>query len=432
MVHERQIATEADRRRVVREKLFNSERPAVAPRRKIKMKVIRPTKGKGKYKRKSKYSKKTRKGKKRTGNRRSRTPRRRGPARPPSHALNKTTRLGQAVTSTTSMFIGHATALTADMIYLLCGSIMKRLSMEMKSTMLNVLDDVGADTEVGSAFRIKYKTNPELLANTIDITYTVGAGTTWENIIAYMVSNLPTTNDQLQILEARYIPKGYYTGTTSTGGPSNGGVRINLEGSRFIYQSTSEFKVQNRTVAVVGDREEDNVTQCPLLCKVYDGSGTGTTIKAGTPGQQGFIAGNQLVFVAKADSGIIAALGGATEQFNSPPPKSYFPNVKKCAQVSITPGEIKLSTLQYKKSFSMSQFADHVFGDTLTASQRKIKPLGNFRMFGIQKFMDVSNMEGVVSVALENRTTQTAWITLKNNVVTAPINRQTFLAAIGP
>lgn len=401
-------------------------------RRIRKMKVSRKV-GKKSFRRKPKggIRKKNRKARKLPFKKRTKRNRRSRVNKNPKHAILKTVRYGEVVTSTTTAFVGHASCLVTEMLYLLIASFLKRLTMEMKQPMLNVLDNFGAETEVGSVVRLTTKQNVESGASVSYNDVVLGLTSTYESVIAAMASVVQTTNDQLQFLEIRYIPKGFYTGATTASGPSAGETRVCLEGSRFHFHSLSEFKMQNRTVSIVGDREADNVTNCPLMCKVYDGTGTGTTQKAGTPGLSGYNLGNSIAFAANGTTGIIAALGGTIEQFNTPPPKSYFPNVNKVSAAGISPGEIKLSLISTKRSFSMAQFSQKVFGDALSATGRKIKPLGKFRMFGIQKFMDPT-AEGVISIAMEIKTIQTAWLTLNSNVVTAPINRQSIVTAIGP
>lgn len=401
-------------------------------RRTTKMKVSRKIGKKSfRLKRKGGIRKKGRKGKKRFMKKTMKRSRRGRSKGNPKHAILKTVRYGQIVTSTTTAFVGHASCMVTEMLYCLIASFVKRLSMEMKQPMLNVLDNFGAEEEVGSVIRLTTKQSVESGATVSYNDAVLGLTSTYESIIAAIASVVQTTNDQLQFLEIRYIPKGFYTGATTASGPSASETRVCLEGSRFHFQSVSELKLQNRTVAIVGDREADNVTQCPLMCKVYDGTGTGTTQKAGTPGLTGWNSGNSIAFAANGTTGIIAALGGTIEQFNTPPPKSYFPNVNKVSAAGISPGEIKLSLISSKRSFTMAKFSEQVFGDSLSATGRKIKPLGKFRMFGIQKFMDPT-AEGVISIAMEIKTVQTSWLTLNQNVITAPINREAIVAAIGP
>jgi len=355
---------------------------------------------------------------------------------PPRSAIFKCSQYGQAISAQNTMFVGHATALQTEMVYVFCAAVLKKLTTQMGYPMLNVLDEMGYFVAAGSKFSLRWKNSPESGSSAGVSSFTVvstGTVSLWTDVINTWVGDLPVNNDQLQFLAADYTPPQVLGDPAPSNGVTHAYTNLNLERATFHFRSTSELKMQNRTVALLGQDEADNVGQCPLIARVYEGTGTGTTYSSGSvPQQTGWTAGASLVFAANADTGIIAGSGGVLNQFLSPPLARSFPNVKKSSEISITPGEIKISRIGFKKNFGMRRLASDLFGDALTATQRKLKPLGTFRFFCLHKLMDAVDTEGDIAVVVENQTDMVGWITTKKTEVTVKINVKGYIAAITP
>lgn len=160
------------------------------------------------------------------------------------------------------------------------------------------------------------------------------------------------------------------------------------DGLTVTVSTKSRLKIQNRTpnAAASADVDTNNINY--LVGNQYEGSGTGTYVKAqnlGTP-HQPFI--GDAIFgqmeVSEADN-----LNGFRIFLKHPPENAKaFTDVKKISSVSkFAPGATKYSSLSSQIKISFHRLIDNYLKQIDTATY-VLSKLGKFRFFGFQKLID--------------------------------------------
>lgn len=181
--------------------------------------------------------------------------------------------------------------------------------------------------------------------------------------------------------------------------------RYYLGNATFEFSSVSNLKFQNRTYNTVGDNEADDIDNCPLFGLSYEGNGTGAVCKLPVTdlGMQ------QIPFRASYENGIIYSSDSDSNQLREPPEAGRFQGVTKSGKVSISPGEIRLSKLYYKKKHNISTLIRSM-AQPNSSVDKPVFPTyktGNFRFFAVEKVLNFADSAQPLRVAYEANLRQT-------------------------
>lgn len=162
--------------------------------------------------------------------------------------------------------------------------------------------------------------------------------------------------------------------------PNNGSIgaaTINLSNAKVHVQAYSEFKMQNRSLSNEANDEADNIDNCPLIGRSYEGKGTGS---------QFIVDSVTTPFYGSITHGVIEKTGVANGLFEPPSP-NLFTDLTGSKKHYMAPGVVQTSVLHDKYVLSIHKYVYHMY-DTLpnnSAPFYRVKPIGKFRFFGMEK-----------------------------------------------
>ena len=174
--------------------------------------------------------------------------------------------------------------------------------------------------------------------------------------------------------------------------------------------------MQNRTLAGgAGTTDQSSmldIANNPLDGRLYSGLGNGAIPKFADNSAS-------LVesFFGDRESGIIAAvpdtaLGNWTQEmydnYRRPPSSGSFQGVKKTCKISLKPGEIRTSFVNYRKNMSVNEYFQRnqqaLYQYTRGGTAAPMHFMGNFRFYGFEKRCNTTVDEPDISVGYEMNT----------------------------
>ena len=308
------------------------------------------------------------------------------------------------------VYIGHCNMPADNMIIAALRAIIKSVFFRFGITIRNFSEIVSAP----GTFTFFYY--PTSVATTVtSIPYTVTGTSTYNDIVGNILNPLKIALDANPGLRPYSIS---YAPTT--------GVRRDFytDSITLNFSSLSRLKIQNRTPNEGGTDAIDTNDVNFLVGSVYSGSGTGTYIKAvpeGTP----FVPligtdGSGRILKTRTDNMTL------TSAFLRHPPETtkFFTRVSKCSPISkFAPGDTKFSTLYTTRKVSFAQMLDMYLKD-VTSNSYSLSTMGQFRFFGLQKFID-DDAAVKVKIAYEVELQIGCTCMVKSNVYTHPVYIET-------
>lgn len=293
---------------------------------------------------------------------------------------------GLVVNTSSCQYIGHACCPNAVVKKGFWRALMKLLLR--RANKLNPdWNGVPADVAVGDQFTVEYRGNMDSGTGLLQSIVAYAAGNTQENLANQWATNFEGFSSQFTINRILYRPNASHIGSTV----------IYLNNAHIDVDAYSQFKMQNQTVTIATDNESDDVTNCPLTGKSYEGRGTGTkyildSVTTVVP----FICDPQYGVISKA---------GTTNDLAEPPSGKLFQQVTKSGKAHLDPGEIKTSTIKYRKRLPLQTFISLVWDfQNDTGPKYKLKYLGEFKFYGFEKQIDTlaSTAENNIKIAYEH------------------------------
>jgi hypothetical protein len=219
---------------------------------------------------------------------------------------------------------------------------------------------------------------------------------------------------------------GYMTGSFGTSGPSDLNVlepyKLTLfreEGNTTIFYqheavlelsyeeitvfAKSDLKIQNRTLSATNSTDRDDITNNPIVGYEYKFS-------SGCPRTKNNAA-YKLASVQEPSGLITCRSAELANGYREPPPRGLFWNCEAYAKVHLEPGEIKKSTVYYKRSMNLLKLmksCNFCFGDNL----KQINLFGKASLIALEDIINV-NPANNVSVAYEINREFGAFLTTK-------------------
>lgn len=296
---------------------------------------------------------------------------------------------GHVVTTTTCQYLGHASCPTELCKKAVWRALLKNLLIRMNK--LNPQWDAAPmNVAPEDTFVIYYRISSD--PNTV-LTFEVFnyvALETQESLANRMYFFFMTAKNQLSLDRIQYRPNAGHVGL----------ININLNNARIAIHVVSQLKMQNQTVTVASANEADNVNNVPLIGRCYEGKGTGTKFQVDHEARVPFLCDNKYGTIQ---------VPGLTNPLAEPPQAKLFEGVTKTAKASLAPGEIKTSTIVFKKEMPLAEYFALIFDNiddrpAPAGYKYKMKKFGIFKFYGLEKQIDslVGTVENSIKIAYEH------------------------------
>lgn len=309
------------------------------------------------------------------------------------------------ITDAQCVYLGHTTSNYQQFAKYFSHAILKCICKERG------IDIVAwSDPAVGYAavdtFTVAYQTTPiSAVTNAVYpvvaadvVSYDALATSLWINLWFPLVNNIANMSNK-GILKVYAWQRG--TEMTS----------INLATALIHVTSKASMKMQNRTVTNVTDIEADDVTNCPLQGRIYEGVGSAMYPKEICAFQPPDRVSGYTFF------------GATTTSLNEPPQPYYFNGVKKSSKISIMPGAIKTSSLYNKNVMGVTRFWRIMAAVYNTASDDYHSvPFGKFRYIALERVIGNIGAEAQpITVGFEHQICLNMMVTHRKSSYSSPI-----------
>lgn len=167
------------------------------------------------------------------------------------------------------------------------------------------------------------------------------------------------------------------------------------------YRTSSEIKIQNRSVAANASTDATNVANNPVQGYIY-------SCKGGVPLVQNpsTVSGGFLLDQIKDNNGVMLVRGAEFTNtagliYREPQGPRFFKNCSSLAKVMIDPGQIKVASIKWKKSLRFNEMLRLIGDSASTLANRATQRLpGVCKLFALEDMINVNALE-VISIAYE-------------------------------
>jgi len=309
---------------------------------------------------------------------------------------------GQVVTMATggnkqSVVLGHATCPQQTILTAGWVSIMKTFVERLGLSIINLDDAI--PFIVGDVLIFRYRLAGNTDCTTLNFalvaTDTVQSlAEQFANATAVWNSATNNTSDQTEFDYIRYVPTGTQVNLS--------GYRMHFATVKLAYDVQTHMKVQNRSVLGT-DTDDSAVDNVPLYGKTYEGIGTGPKYlnMESTAKKNNFIADSYYGNIIPRVNSV-----GADSSLVEPPDPQMFDGVKSFGNLKLDPGDIKTSTLSWKKNYKFADWYATFYSSAPTPATPTLiftpvyRKVGKFRLFAIQKMIDAE--QSTITLGLEN------------------------------
>lgn len=280
-------------------------------------------------------------------------------------------------TTESALLLGHGTwpyKLMSSMFWkVMVKLLFSKRDVPIPNYVINTAPPDG--TLSGDVISVSFRTGYNAAA--ISVGYTITGTTILRDISDFFENSFNTTYNNNETIFDSFTYTDTATGVVTIIRMNNIRVSVNVK---------SAFKMQNQTT-FPSDSDIDVVNNVPVFGKVYEGYGTGTRSNRDANGPS-----DQANFVIDDLTGIfnmpISNVTSYSTGLGEAPPPSYFPDVKKFSKIHLDAGQLKTSVLTHRKTYSISDFTDKVFGMN-TVGNDYIKT-GKFRFFHFEHILKAS------------------------------------------
>jgi len=326
---------------------------------------------------------------------------------------------GAVVTDTNCVYLGHNAIAMDDMWKSIIYSVTRWFARKAGQDFVSFDSPVSglASVDPNITWRITFKQQPDGIvgSDTVITTGTNNWGQMGDNLYTLIKNNLGT----LSYFELCQIEL-YSPDTVAN---TRDFPYISVEAKQFMVEvvGNSNLMLQNTTLASVADADgdmEDNVTNNPLVGKMYEGKGQNFPVAF-----QNVTVGPTLNLSPKTDfqTGVItfdySAVGNMSavmrNQLIKPPPYFHFSGMTGNQTVILKPGAIRRSNVKSVVKHSIMKWIQLCYpflkpNSGNTESAQNIKFLGHVHMFGLERMLDSRSDEAPLRLAYECNLTTSA------------------------
>lgn len=292
-----------------------------------------------------------------------------------------------------AIYIGHCSLVPSRILRVISRAFVKMLLNKM-GFYFNDWEDTPPFIPIlaeAATVNIAFKRTPidSLQIVTMSINQTIVG--TYSDFGIHVMNNMGSIMEQIDqngmFVYIEYVPSATFYQRTKW-------VRLPLANASFSLNVLSQLKIQNRTIAVAGDNDADDVDNMPVYGRSYFGYGNGSW-KLNNQG-------TDTVPCYPSDDGIIRIQSANDEDMRSLVSKTHFGHCSSTSNFTMGSGEIKLDKLILKKSGPFSALVRLMQIDLspITADFQVMKG-GNWRLFGMDRMLDANDTVDSVRIAGE-------------------------------
>lgn len=318
-----------------------------------------------------------------------------------------------------SVIIGHASytqyVLRAIVAYAMSKMVAKVLLVDFEAFSEPIMEP---GTEM--LIKIVYRQSTYGAMNTYSI-----APTSWETLARGIYDWFKQQGDSLEPLSMECLTR---TGST---GAYQKRFNLNLSKCKIDLYAKSALKIQNRTVNLTANNDEEDVDNVPLYGKSYNGNGNFACFNF-NQGTLQVIAPNTVTAVpgpfetvASYKYPVITLKNTAGSTLAEPPGKAQFARVNAVGKAHLDPGQIKTDVLIYRKQVTLRHFIQKMLNylpnDDVSVSG------GKFRFFIFEKMIQAQSTDAqkCIRIAYEQDLKLAASATAPRSVATNYVVDQT-------
>lgn len=314
--------------------------------------------------------------------------------------------------------IGHSTLSPTNFYFLLGRSILKDM-LKKAGIPMPELDDP-FPFPVGTTIFITFQYDP-LAGDTTATAFTSIGGSSFGDAANGIINQLVSivagqAEGNSLILKSANI-------TTGTGPSSGYAASILLDTATVHYHSKSSLKVQNRTLALGADDDNnstENVANQPLYGKSFDCPGGGLVFKQCGNGGVNYA-------LLPQEAGLIgeAMVQGHCQEVPIP---SMFVRVNKSAKVRLEPGQLKTSVLTHTVTMNLNKFIQQIVYGT----GKRLQQLGTVaktRVIMLEKMITATAGDLPPSIAGEVNLRHGLFLTYRTSYTTQEVRAATVYLA---
>lgn len=288
--------------------------------------------------------------------------------------------------------VGHATFVPLTIYRAAIACLLKKFLFNRGIDIIDVNEKIpgsGATTSLSVSYKT---TSSSIVANEV-----------YSNTIAFSITDI--VNWWVAVTRPWSSTDAQFVNMTFLGGS------MQLTGVKFKIAVTSSFKIQNRSLSLTTDTDQnaDQIDAVPLIGRTYEAKGTSLiprkAFRAATT--------EPLTLAGDANYGYVDPLGNNVNPidlaFQDPPEPSAFINCRKVGGAKINPGQINVSVM--KDYFTMTFNYLHYTCQALVAPPTlpnpvygpRERPVGKVRVFFLEKLLNAPvASNGLVNVAWEH------------------------------
>lgn len=304
--------------------------------------------------------------------------------------------LGSVQTSSTATcsYVGHAVFEPYTMATDLSRAITKWLSTILSKDLTDFNVIAYGVGETNPNIQFNYRFSPTGVVNNVGITVVPGT-TTW-NDISLSIRNLVIDITNISPFVPLSTNNMFLQSCQVTVGCQ---IRTyNMLRAKIQVYVKSALKLQNRTVNLSGNIESDDVDNCPLYGKSYEG--TGNYLQWAI---NGGISADTIAPPAGYDSPPTIRFSADTSTTAGEPPKvSQLYRCSKSGKAHLDPGQVKTSVLNYHKTFTLNRLIRAISKGGYPNPPPALSScdFGVYRIFAFEKMINSVVTDAVTAIKL--------------------------------
>lgn len=277
-----------------------------------------------------------------------------------------------------TIWFGHTAFAVVDAYQNMWRTIIKQLSFRMGNGVKNFSELLSAyNITTGDVFQVVY-TLGDSVHQTVN--FSVLGTSTWESVMNAFAGDLGMQQEGVVLRYISFSPTTNPSPTAADATP----VRMDLEYSYIRMYAKSTMKVQNRTFNSTDNDQTDDIDNAPLYGKIYSGVGNGmqpSSLSIGSAGPS-FIANEVTGYIEVTPVGV---------DYREPLHQLYFNHVSQKGKAHLDPGEIKTSTLNFRRNIHVNVLMKHFATLLGGATPKNRDSLGKFRIYALERMLDTGS-----------------------------------------
>lgn len=347
------------------------------------------------------------------------------------HGFTNTTEITGTVSDPDCVYVGHSTSSGPRILTVFLQACLRKLYKESANwTCTNVTDPILGYEGFGDGWRLILYVKDVQAGTVTTSTYDTTTTDTIARIVGDNASGVAPSWPNLYNFWVNYIGQASSTIAGSVQQPTrlalfqrDGNITNFYHFMGDIYfpneiinlKVTSELKIQNRTLSATGSADAEDISNNPIVGRVYE-------VSSGCPRTR--VEGADLIGHVIDATGVItrraAEFPTATQVImREPPDPKIFWNISKSSKVIIQPGNIKKDVITFsvrKPVYEFFQRLDWRVNTGAVASAGSMKSMGKSALYALEDIINVNAAQNI-SVAFEVNRTESCYLSTTRSAI---------------